>query len=503
MACWFLLLIWTAQLVGSPVSGPTLADAKERFFSRRFPEATATLREIIRSEPANVAARYWLVRTLIEDNQARQALQEAELAEKECPAEALSRVAAGDARFRLADFDQALAAYQEAVRLNPKEPRAHIGLGRVLLSDFRFKSAKEHFQTALSLDPQDPDIAVALSSVMPRSPEQLKLEEQYADQATYRDPEELEGTKALVSLFKLKGGKRPFVADSPSDAVLLPLEGAPPESLRPSAFVLPVSVNGREPGKLLFDTGAHGILISARMAQGALVERLVPYRLGGLGDAGRAAASLGWADSASVGGKITLRDCPVIITDRKIGRMWEGIIGVDVLRGFLISLDFPNKVVRVERLAQGEADDYSLDRPTSPGPEFTPVRLAEGKLLIKTNVNSRGTAYFVLDTGAGQTLIDRGLAETVSNVKSSRRRVGGISGQVQEVLRSEDLLLQFAALEYRGTLAAVDLRRLSYSLGVEIGGLIGCDILRDVCLTIDCRNGYISVRREKGAPRGG
>lgn len=497
MASWILLLLWTAQVVGSPVSQPTLADAKAQFFSRRFQDAATTLRELIRSEPTTVAARYWLVRTLIEDNQAHEALQEAELAEKECPTEALSHVAAGDAHFRLADFDRALAAYQEAVRLGPREPRAHLGLGRVLFSDFRFKSAKEHFQTALSLDPRDPDIALALSSVMARSPEQLKLEEQYADQATYRDPEELEATKAIISLFKLKGGRRPFVADNPPDAVSLSLEGAPPESTRPSRFVLRVSVNGGEPRKLLLDTGAHGILISGRLAQASSVQRLVPYRLGGLGDEGRAVASLGWADSIRIGGKLVLRECPVIVTEKNVGRMWEGIIGADVLRAFLVSLDFPNNVVRLERPAQSADDEYSWDRPAEAGPEVKPVRLFEGKLLVKTEVNSRGTGYFVLDTGAGQTLIDRALGEAVSRLKSSRRRVGGISGRVQEVLSTEELLLQFAGLEHRSSLAAIDLRRLSYALGVEVGGLIGCDILRGVCLTIDYRNGFIVVRKQE------
>jgi len=469
-----------------------MADAREQFFSRRFANAVTTLRELIRLDPANPPARYLLVRTLIEDNQARAALQEAEVVEKEYPTQALSHVAVGDAHFRLADFERALASYQEAVKLDANEPRAHLGLGRVLSSDFQFRSAKEHLRTASSLDPKDPDIALALSSVMAPSLEQLKLEEQYANQATYRDPEELEGTKALIGLFRLKGGRRPFVAENLVDGVSVSLEGAPPESVRPSAFVLQVTLNKGEAGKLLVDTGAHGILISSRLGEVSSIERLVPYRLGGLGDAGRAAASLGWADSATIGGKLVVRDCPVIVMDNNVSRMWEGIIGTDVLRDFLISLDFRNNVLRIEKLRQPGGEDYSWDRPAELRPGLTPVRIIEGKLLVKMTVNSR-MAYFVLDTGAAQTLIDRGLGEAVSKLKSSRRRIGGISGQAQEVLRSEELLLQFAGIEHRGSLTAVDLTRMSYALGVEIGGLIGCDLLRDVCLTIDYRNGAIRV----------
>ncbi|HXK62737.1 MAG TPA: hypothetical protein PLP42_22860, partial [Acidobacteriota bacterium] len=76
-----------------------------------------------------------------------------------------------------------------------------------------------------------------------------------------------------------------------------------------------------------------------------------------------------------------------------------------------------------------------------------------------------------------------------------------LSGQVEEALKTEELLIEFGGLERRASLLAVDLGKVSHALGVEIGGLIGCDFLRDVCLTIDYRNGTARLQPGNRHPR--
>ncbi len=496
MAFRFALVIWAVAAVLAPVAlVPELSQAREHFQSRRFEEAAAQLRTILVAAPDNLPARYLLVHTLIEANQPELALREAEAAVEQARSESLSHVSLGDARFRLGDFEGAFATYSEAVRLNALEPRAALGLGRILFSDFRFKSAKEQFQRAFSLDEQDPDIALAVSSVLPWSKARLDLEDQFVAGATYRDPEELEGTRAFISLFRRKAGSRPFAFESQPENLQLELESVPPYSMIPTGFLLPVSINRGEPRKLLVDTAAHGIVISSRFAGLDSIQSFVPYRLGGLGDQGRTPASLGWADTIGIG-EIALRDCPIIITDKPVGQMWQGIIGTDVLRSYLVVLDFPDAALRFRKHSEDVAEEYSWDRLEKPGPGFVQLRLVESKLLIPVRINRRSEAYFVLDTGAGRSLIDRKLGERVSNLTPSRRRIQGLSGQVEEALKTEELFVEFGGLERCASLVAVDLSRVSYALGVEIGGLIGCDFLRDVCLTIitgmeqpDCSRG--------------
>jgi len=491
----FLLLGGIAALLAPIEEKSNLATAKDYFFSRRLDAAQETLRAMITADPGNLPARYLLVRSLIESNQPEAALKEAQVAAERAPSEAVASVALGDARFRLGEFEAALAAYREALRLNPRHPRAALGVGRVLLSDFRFKSAKEYFTTALALDPRDADIALAMSSVMVRSAAQLALEDQFVSAATYRDREELDGTKAFISLFSLKHSAQPFVPLNRPEAATVKLEAVPPYTTLPTAFLLPLSINNGEPRKLLLDTGAHGVLISSRLAQLDGIESQVPYRLGGLGGKGRLPSSLGWADTFKIG-EIRLGGGPVIVTETPVAPMWEGIIGTDVLRDFLLTFDFPNNSLRIEKHSESGAEPYSWDRASEARPGFTLLRLAEGKLLVPATINGRTISHFILDTGAARNLIDRKLGQSISKLTSTRRKIQGVSGQVEEVLKSEELVLDFGGIRHRESLMAVDLSEVSYALGVEVGGVIGCSVLRDLCVTVDYHNGMARFQRE-------
>ncbi len=479
-----------------PVPRIVVDDAEQDFMARRFLAAKSKLRERIAREPDNGGVRYLLVRTLIEENRPADALEEAGIAVRDCPRHALAHTALGDARYRLGEFAQAGTAYENALRINPKEARAHLGFGRVLLTDFRWKSAQDHFRAAHDIAPGDPEAAGALASVLPGSPRRLALEEQYATGATYRDPEEVEANRALTALFRIKGAKRTYVVEDAPSTLSLKLRGVRMlTNGPPSAFVLAVRINASEPHNLLVDTAAHGILISPRLARRGGVAPLAAYRLGGLGDGGRMSASLGWADSVSLG-SLRLTHCPVIISDKRVGPRWDGIIGTDVLRDFLITLDFPGRMLQLERLPARKGDDYSYDRSTAGRPGFAPIRSIGWKLLATTTVNGGRTANFIIDTGASEGLIDQETAKPVATVTPTRKRIKGISGAVSQLLQAENVALDFLGLHRPPeTMLAVDLAGLSYAVGTDIGGLIGCPQLADIRLTIDYRNGLVKATK--------
>ncbi len=504
MLAWLsLALSWSLltfqQLPGPPPatdSAASLLAAREDFLARRFVDARAKLAELLRREPADPDARYLVVRTFIEENNPDEALREAETAIQQCPREAMAHTALGDAHYRLGDFDKASAAYEEALRLDSRQARAHLGLGRVLLTDFRFKSAREHLETAHRLVPADPDVAGALASVLPRSPAQLDLEEQHANGATYRDPEEVEANKALIALFRQKGARQPFILQDPPAQLALRLRGVRMATNGPpSAFVLAVAVNDGEPHNLLVDTAAHGLLISSRMASRSGVSPLLAYRLGGLGNQGRMPASLGWAESITIG-ELRLIDCPVIITEKKVGPRWDGIIGTDVLRDFLITLDFPGRSLQLEKLPPREDDEFAYDRSGVGRSGFTPVRFIGWKLLARTVLNGGVNANFVIDTGASERLIARRTAQRITPLAPSRRGIRGISGAVGQTLQAENVVLEFPGLQRPPeTMLAVDMAGLSYALGTELGGLIACPQLAETSVTIDYREGLVRIRK--------
>src|SRR5690348_655048 len=69
--------------------------------------------------------------------------------------------ASGEVSLRQAKFEDAAAAFREALERNPENARAHWGLGRIEQLHFRASSARDHFARAFSLDPRDPSIILS------------------------------------------------------------------------------------------------------------------------------------------------------------------------------------------------------------------------------------------------------------------------------------------------------------------------------------------------------
>ena len=62
---------------------------------------------------------------------------------------------AADALLRQQRYEEALAAYREALPINADYAPAHAGMGRALFRLERYEAAAEHFERALQLDPRD------------------------------------------------------------------------------------------------------------------------------------------------------------------------------------------------------------------------------------------------------------------------------------------------------------------------------------------------------------
>jgi len=63
-------------------------------------------------------------------------------------------------------YDDATAAYQEVLKVKPKEPRAAYGLGNVFTDERRWEDAERNYRDASTWNPNDVDTLVALSVVL-------------------------------------------------------------------------------------------------------------------------------------------------------------------------------------------------------------------------------------------------------------------------------------------------------------------------------------------------
>jgi tetratricopeptide (TPR) repeat protein len=117
----------------------------------------------------------------------------------------------GDLSQRRGDNEIALREYQRSLDLNPKNVRAHLGMGEVLRELGRCDEAKGHFVRAIELQPQNPLAHEGLGRVLSQ---QGKLQEAVN---SYREALRLEPTLfvshfhlgvALVDLRRLDEAKR-------------------------------------------------------------------------------------------------------------------------------------------------------------------------------------------------------------------------------------------------------------------------------------------------------
>jgi predicted aspartyl protease len=268
-------------------------------------------------------------------------------------------------------------------------------------------------------------------------------------------------------------------------------------------FGLSVKLNGVS-SKLLLDTGAGGILVNSKIAEKARIKRVVQTDLKGIGDKGAAAGYIGYADSIRVG-DLEFQDCYVKVVDKGFGE--DGLIGTDFFSNFLIDLDFPNSKFRLSQLpsrpdepgsAAGQSPSSEAvkfhDRYIAPEMKsFTPVFRFGHMLLIQTRVNDVGPKLFLIDTGAFSNTITPSAAREVTKVSSdSNVTIKGLSGNVKEVFRADQLTLQFGRFRQKNVdIVAFDTKSISDSIGAELSGILGFAMLRILEIKIDYRNGLV------------
>ena len=121
-----------------------------------------------------------------------------------------------------------------------------------------------------------------------------------------------------------------------------------------AALTVPAAINGREPVELLLDTGATMTCVDTALARAwELPERATRGVATGLGGSGR--VRLLAVDSLRIGAAVA-RDLTVCATDlgvlRVVGPEVRGLLGLNVLRNYRVTLDFERGVVRLEPPAE-------------------------------------------------------------------------------------------------------------------------------------------------------
>jgi tetratricopeptide (TPR) repeat protein len=475
--------------------------AREQLRAGHTDAAVEILQQQIAKDPAAVPASILLTEILLNAERFDEADQSAESALARNKSEAGLERVLGDLRFREGRVFDAEKAYKAAIKLDAHNARAIYGISRVFDATSFNKRAAEMLQVAHAIDPRDPVIAIAFDEGTPSSPALLARRE--AELAALRAaPGGEPGARQLalerwIAVAKALDGKPEFEAAAPDRAYRLPL-GRLMDGRRMTGGSLPIKINGAK-ADLRFDTGAGGIILSSRLAERAGVQRLAEAQISGIGNGPAVKGWIGFIPAIQIG-DLRLENCVVSVPEKGSTDDSGGLIGSDVFRRFLVKINFAGQSLDLVPLPGPAWDGQSLTNRYE-GPElagFTQMLRVHHYLLIPTLISETTKAeqtqgLFLLDTGAGLSMISTNLAPAVTKVSDSGQKVRGISGRVKNVYEADKIVLQFATFQQLNLgLTSFDLTGFSRGAGLEVSGIMGRPLIAlFASVTLDYRDGCV------------
>jgi len=412
------------------------------------------------------------------------------------PESTAARLMLGIVDYRRGEILAAEMDFKKALQLDEKTGRAWLGLGHVFECASFYKKAQVCYRRAHQLDPDDPDILRAWSSTLKRSERVAVLEKYLSAVGDGEDADRLQGVRSAIETYRAVGDRKLSRLTSGDGGArvkfVMLLDG--PRRLR--GYGLPVSINGSKPFNLMIDTCASGILINSRAADKAGLHRIAAMKFGGVGDSGLQEGYRALAENVRVGG-VEFQDYVVDVSDKKAVADEDGLIGMDVFSHFLVTLDFYKQELRLDPLPKHQAktvEDEPEDREIAPELQsFSPVfRFGHG-LMIPTKVSDSKPVLFLIDTGAGSTLISPDFARQVTKVRGEDLvKMKGLSGNVKNVYTADRAVLEFGGYRQNNfDIIAFDLSKMSRSFGTEVSGVLGFPALQLFVMKIDYRDGLV------------
>jgi len=402
--------------------------------------------------------------------------------------------AAGMAAYRHGDLSKAEAYYLKAFKLDPHYAGSLGGLATIYSAISKFKTERKFVLAAYHSSKDDPQLITAYGYTLEGAEHTAALERALA----IYDPtsREARALRAHIANDKEVGDRKLRRLSTPYQHYQINLVEILAGPRRAYAVGLQVQLNQSHKVRLMLDTGASGIAVAPKVAEKAGLEILgsESFQVYGAGDE-KAPESFHYvAGSVSMGG-LSFTNFPVSVFRTAQTTDYDGLIGADVFRRFLVTIDFPRLRLDLDTRPESlPADHAEPEDAVDPLPSgfFRALRFGN-HLTVPTSVNESAGQLFLIDSGSNVNLIDTAVAgESTSVHADNRSKLRGIQGQVKDVSRASEVSLIFAGFHQRNSdLLAVDMSKLDDAAGVGIAGVLGIPVLRYMKLTIDYKNGAV------------
>lgn len=502
-----------------PVHEPT--PAENAYLAGNASQAETLYREALAKSPHDAALTAGLVRSLLREQKIDDAASTVNAELTAAPNSVPLLTVLAEVEYRQGKIAEAAGTADQASRLDPCNPRLYLLRARILRLNSMYASERRAIGIAQALDPSDVDIRRIWLGTLPLE-QRIDEQKHFLASANGMDAEERTRVeKGLTNLVNRAGNpdKTCHVtsATNSTELPLVPLmSDGSGRHIR--GWGLHVALNNTEAG-LEVDTGASGLVIGRAVAQRAGLKAAAKIQLGGIGDEGAQGGFIAPVDSIRIG-SLEFRDCMVRVSDRQDIVSVDGLIGTDVFSSYLVTLDYPMRKFRLSPLParpnDAAASAVSLnteggeqtasaaatsaqsvgtqDRYISPAmKDYSPVFRSGHFLIIPTLVNGTAQRLFLVDSGAFTSSISPEAARAVTRVHGGAPvAIKGLSGEVSKVSTSDKIVLTFAGIQQRNNdLISFDTSGLSRSAGMEVSGILGHTVLRELTISIDYRDGLI------------
>lgn len=488
------------------VHRPAASDAYTAFLAGDFPLAAKLYQSALAKNAGDEDATIGLVHALLRQQKVQEAADALQANTKSPESPALMTLR-GEVELRQGEPWKAVKTAIASQTLDSCNPRTLFLLSKVENLNSQFAIARKTLLAAHKLDPEDPEIRAEWIKTLPVEQRIAELE---AYVAAPRGDSKDDRTNLQTDLTHLKAwaaGPRAsckMVSTAASAEVpFVPIVGG--GSHLTVAFGLTVKVNGHDT-RLAIDTsynarlpvdGGSGILISKAAAHRAGLAPVYQNDVPGTGGQAPRSGFVAIADSISVG-DVEFHNCALQAMDVNFPNGAEGIVGLEVLSPYLITLDFQAKKLNLEMLpprpVEMIATDGLYNRFIAPSmKDYASMLISGSDMILPVSIHENPPMLFVLDTAISYSAVSPQAASMLTTGhKDLKLEDRNARANWNVISLNGDQAMSFAGVSLKESpIVPFDTAAFTDDSGTEISGLIGLKTLSRMTIHIDYRDGLV------------
>ena len=415
----------------------------------------------------------------------RPALIDAEALLRVHPDDALLNAVHGDALWAAGMFQEAEAAYETCLGLDPAQARGHHGRARSLAAKNQMTAAIAEAQDAVRIDPREGEFYNTVGSIYQRM---HRFGDAAAAFGNYVNllPDRDRGDRALWARESIRFLES-FDNHPPLDFGAQPEDRVwtVPVRLLGDKVLVRAKVNGASQ-EFVLDTGAEQTVISRELARRSGVAPITYTESAGVGDVGFRGLQIGRIDTLEIG-LMKVRNVPALIKNPPLGGMpgREPESFSPLALGLSMRIDYRQRQLTMSRKLPAAV--YATELP------LRMHRLAT----VRGTVNGSLPASFVVDTGGEVISISGATADMMEPQNPYRRiplKVYGTSGWDKDAFLMPFVDLEFNSIRFsRIPVVVLNLRAPSALLGYQLGGIVGHKFLSRYRVTVDLNRSVLGL----------